>query len=178
MAGKKTSGSKKKRSASGRKPKRAKGKDVVRTPNFMKDVRVPLNAADAARKERRIREHLDVIAEAEEAMKPHKKTVRDSKKEIEKLRKDVGSNSEEVEREVYALKDYKRNNIQICLVDTDEVVEDRTMTPDERQTNLEDGPAGGRGDDASSGGETAGEGGAEGESEEGEDGEEGDDTVH
>lgn len=135
MAGKKDKkpAAKKKRSTGGRKPKKVAGKDVVKTEPFNKAVRVPINAAEAARKERMIREHLNVIADHEEAMKPHKKGVRDAKKEIDKLRKEVNDKSEEVELEVYAVKDYTHSNIQFVRADNDEVVEDRTMTAEERQ---------------------------------------------
>lgn len=131
------------RSSGGRRSKLAVGKDIVRTASTRADVRVPINAADAARKERQIREKLQVIHLAEEAMSPHKKVIRDERKSIAKLVEDVEKNSEEREMEVYFLKDFKRQLVQTVLVQTDQVVAERTMTSEDTQADVEDEPVGG-----------------------------------
>lgn len=122
----------------GRKPEKLKGKEIVRTPDQRRDVRVPINEAEASRKERQAREKVNERMALEAKIKPDQATIRKLRKEVDALAVDVDKKSEMREMLVYLVKNYRTHNVQVVDAATDKVLEEHTMTAEEAQRDVEE----------------------------------------
>jgi hypothetical protein len=118
--------------------KLATGKDVVRGPDYEGTVRVPINLDDAEKKRHQITAKVTEITHLEIELKPltNKKAL--LTKEAKKLATDIEQGSEERRMRLYKIKDYRTSNVQVCDAETDELLEEHTMTEEERQADIED----------------------------------------
>lgn len=126
-----------------RSPKRArtpKLKDeVVSTVKRM--LPVPINDKITLQKEHRITKALTEKKEEQEKMNaeilPRRKKIKELEGEIETLRSQVEKGTEDREIVCDVIKDYKRQLVVVRRRDNREIIEDRTMTPEDRQEDIE-----------------------------------------
>lgn len=119
--------------------KKSRQKDeVVSTVKRM--LAVPINEKLSLQKEHRITKALTEKKEEQEKMNaeilPRRKKIKELEGEIETLRSQVTKGTEEREVVCEVVKDYVHLKIQVRRRDTREVIEDRTMTAEDRQEDL------------------------------------------
>lgn len=102
---------------------------------------VPINAKLTLQKEHRITEALTEKKEEQEKMNaeilPRRKRIRELEGEIETLRSQVMKGTEDRDVVCDIIKDFKRNYVVVKRRDTGKVIEERTMTAEDRQEGVE-----------------------------------------
>lgn len=124
-------------------PRKRAGKTKLRdevVSTVKRSLPVPINAKLSLEKEHRITEALTEKKEEQEKMNaeilPRRKRIKELEGEIETLRAQVMKGTEDRDVVCDVIKDYKRMTVKVVRRDTDKVVEERTMTAEDRQEDL------------------------------------------
>ncbi len=119
----------------------AKGKgpkDVEVGNKFKRMLPCPITPAKADKKAAEIVDVLTEIIIQKEKAKPYHDKVRELTLKVESLRHDIKSKTEDREVACVEERHYKTRVVRVVRIDTREVVEERTMTDDDRQEELAD----------------------------------------
>lgn len=126
----------------GRKPARGRAglrDEVVSTVKRM--LPVPIDEKETRKKEHRIAKALTEKKEEQELMNaeilPRRKRLKELEGEVETLRSQVIKGTEDREVVCDIVKDYKRMYVVVRRRDNDEIVEERVMTAEDRQEDIE-----------------------------------------
>ena len=130
--------------AKGKKDEKAETKreDIRIGEPVKKDVRVKINVAECALKEAKVVKLEIKVKKIQLQMSPLKQEITKLNKEIDKLVADVDSSTEERTVLVREEFHYKKNLVRVVRADTNELVEERTMTKQETQFDLTQKPGG------------------------------------
>ncbi|MBI4799706.1 MAG: hypothetical protein HY794_13470 [Desulfarculus sp.] len=75
-------------------------------------------------------------AERAENNKAINRRIADNQKKITQIKRDIAAGAQEREVACEELRDYARNMVSVVRLDTSEAVEERALTPEERQAGL------------------------------------------
>lgn len=113
-------------------------KNVERGEKFKRALPCPINPAKADKKAKEIVDVLTEINVQKEKAKPYRDKVKELTLKVESLRHDITSKTEEREVTCVEERDFTHREVRVIRLDTDEVVESRTMTDEDRQEEMED----------------------------------------
>lgn len=109
---------------------------IRKSRKYKRKLPVPIDPKAIAAKERKIRKNLSEIMSIEAKLKPDKDRQRNLRDENKQLTKDADAGSEEKDVDCISEFNDDSNETTVIRLDTNEVVETRTMTADEMQVEL------------------------------------------
>jgi len=113
-------------------------KDVEYGEKFPRMLPCPITPAAADKKAREIVDVLTEITVQKENARPFTLKARELTLKVESLRHDIKSKTEDREVKCREERHYKTRVVRVVRLDTNAVVEERTMTEDDRQEELAD----------------------------------------